>query len=477
MADIITKPNLLTDYEDDNPAKGLIASEYNKHTDATNKTIDVVNSMSTAIVAEGTGNAIELTIPGITAYTPYMKITFISTVSNGGLATTININGLGAIPFNKNLDGSGTPTINQLRAYTICINGEGTWAFLQASAEGDAVAEHVLAGKTFSNDNDTGLIGTMVNKSGVDQAASNYELLSDGTLKFIPVAGYYDETSRLRRQDTDLVVGNIKAGVNIFGAVGTFTSDANAVAANILSGKTAYVNGDKITGNMPNRAGDTAALASSVSGTTLKLRASNGYRDGVDDNVTITDADFIANNIRNGVNIFGITGNLNEGMGISSIQRGFIALSQATTSIVISAVDVSKSIVRATLKTSRGYLSVNVRARFIDSTHIELSCAHYYSFMAVSWEVITFNNANSIQSGLASIPNDSLSTATYNTDITISTININKSIVFITYKITEDNGSDLYNCNFAYALTDTTKLSFGVHGIGVDVAWFVVELK
>ena len=52
--------------------------------------------------------------------------------------------------------------------------------------------------------------------------------------------------------DANLVAGNIKSGVSIFGVQGTLTSldtsDANATATDILTGKTAYVNGKKITG-------------------------------------------------------------------------------------------------------------------------------------------------------------------------------------------------------------------------------------
>lgn len=52
--------------------------------------------------------------------------------------------------------------------------------------------------------------------------------------------------------DADLIAGNIKSGVNIFGVTGTYsgldTSDATASASDINSGKTAYVNGTKITG-------------------------------------------------------------------------------------------------------------------------------------------------------------------------------------------------------------------------------------
>lgn len=50
--------------------------------------------------------------------------------------------------------------------------------------------------------------------------------------------------------DADLVAGNIKSGVNIFNVAGTFTSDATAAAADIVSGKTAYVNGSKVTGSL-----------------------------------------------------------------------------------------------------------------------------------------------------------------------------------------------------------------------------------
>lgn len=47
-----------------------------------------------------------------------------------------------------------------------------------------------------------------------------------------------------------IIPENIKAGVNVFNVEGTFTSDATATAEDILSGKTAYVNGVKVEGIM-----------------------------------------------------------------------------------------------------------------------------------------------------------------------------------------------------------------------------------
>jgi hypothetical protein len=92
------------------------------------------------------------------------------------------------------------------------------------------------------------------------------------------------------------------------GKIEDISTDADAVVAHILAPETAYVGGVKITGTMVDRTGDTAAASSTVSGTTLKLRATEGYRDGVNDNVTITDADFVDSNIKDGVNLFGKLG-------------------------------------------------------------------------------------------------------------------------------------------------------------------------
>jgi len=57
--------------------------------------------------------------------------------------------------------------------------------------------------------------------------------------------------------------------------------------------------------------GDNVAVANSVAGTTLKLTPPKGCFDGeIGNNVTITDADLIVENIRSGVNLFGLVGNL-----------------------------------------------------------------------------------------------------------------------------------------------------------------------
>ena len=60
----------------------------------------------------------------------------------------------------------------------------------------------------------------------------------------------------LQDKNTNLLPENLKQGITCLGVEGTMqagvdTSDANATADDIANGKTAYVNGQKITGTIP----------------------------------------------------------------------------------------------------------------------------------------------------------------------------------------------------------------------------------
>lgn len=84
------------------------------------------------------------------------------------------------------------------------------------------------------------------------------------------------------------------------------TSDANATAAEILSEKTAYKNGSKLTGTMPNR----GSQKSFITDKDTPVAIQQGYHDG-SGNVGIDateKAKLIAGNIKDGVEILGVTG-------------------------------------------------------------------------------------------------------------------------------------------------------------------------
>lgn len=86
------------------------------------------------------------------------------------------------------------------------------------------------------------------------------------------------------------------------------TRDATAAVAEVLATKTFYKNGSKLTGTMPNRGAVTGVITDVDAVYTIQ----NGYHDGSGTiGIDATEkAKIIASNIREGVEILGVTGTM-----------------------------------------------------------------------------------------------------------------------------------------------------------------------
>lgn len=121
-------------------------------------------------------------------------------------------------------------------------------------------------------------------------------------------SGIYLSGNQTIKGDINLTSNNIKKGITIFNVEGSLedggidTSDATAIANDILKNKTAYVKGEKVTGNIENK----GVVTATIDGQEHILES--GYYEGI----TIpAEVNLISSNIKAGSTIYGVEGNPN----------------------------------------------------------------------------------------------------------------------------------------------------------------------
>ena len=165
-----------------------------------------------------------------------------------------------------------------------------------------ASALDIQSGKT-AYVNGNRITGTMPNRGSVSKTIDTVNEVYS-----VP-NGYHDGTGTVQIDSAErekIISANIKSGINILGVAGNFTDDANAVSSELLTGKTAYVNSQKLIGSMP----DNGAVNGLITTIAESYIISNGYHNG-SGSVAIASSEqdkIIPENIKSGVNILGVTG-------------------------------------------------------------------------------------------------------------------------------------------------------------------------
>lgn len=127
--------------------------------------------------------------------------------------------------------------------------------------------------------------------------------LADGTILIDLTSDTAERADVLSGKYFHLKTGERTTGTCVFDSD---TTDANASASEILSGRTAYVNKVKITGTMPNNGAVSGVISTANGSYTIPA----GYHNGLGSvSIDSTEqAKIIASNIKSGVTILGVTG-------------------------------------------------------------------------------------------------------------------------------------------------------------------------
>ena len=229
----------------------------------------LTNYINDSKFESATGTTTNIIVNMLDLYNGYSK-SFIAYANNNGQATKIN----GKPLYKPNT--TDAPNIIEGKAYTVWYDTIKNCFFLKASAEGNATAENVLADKKFSNDNDTGITGTMPNNGRLETT-----LTTHGATYNIPSG--YTSGGQVKTNITNCTAENIKYNVPVGGVTGSFTGDGTIDASKVVKDYVGYSKGSRIVGT---------ATIQSLGGTDYKEIVVPAHPDGYLDKISLNSVGF-----------------------------------------------------------------------------------------------------------------------------------------------------------------------------------------
>lgn len=191
--------------------------------------------------ATGENNKIISLSPAPSSYYEGMCFAFRNEVQNTG-PVTINVNGLGARSIKKpNGNDLVSGNLKAGSVYTVRYNG--TNFILQGSdAAGTATPEDVTAGKTFSNDDDTDLVGAL---PILGNRSTTLIINGPDTPHVVIPPGRIDQSTIVAQIDPSKA-SIIKLGETLGGVTGTYAPSVGIIKQQLYEGSimndTRYVN-------------------------------------------------------------------------------------------------------------------------------------------------------------------------------------------------------------------------------------------
>ncbi|RYF50627.1 MAG: hypothetical protein EOO38_05210 [Cytophagaceae bacterium] len=138
---------------------------------------------------------------------------------------------------------------------------------------------------------------------------------SNGSLAITVPTGFYNGSTAATAADSALIAANIKSGASIFGVAGSVVSAYTACTDNLLNVPQCSTQASRYVTSASGN--NVTAWANSSATTTISATIPTAFY--ASKSCSFTDAGLVASNVKNGISIFGVTGNFVGATSLNSL--------------------------------------------------------------------------------------------------------------------------------------------------------------